>query len=201
MSEPEDFLTRWSQRKLASRAQPVDQCETADSGGAAADDDVAAPRTRTDVTKPADDHAFDLTTLPSLDSIDATTDVTSFLRPEVPADLARAALRRVWTSDPAIRDFVGLVENGWDFNDPSAMPGFGQISPEEVAQLAAKLIGAVEDVRSPPTEEKAVTGETAQQVPPPDTATAQLDPIPKPDQPQHPAGNDAVQQNEPAKNG
>jgi hypothetical protein len=200
MSEPEDFLTRWSQRKLASRAQPVEQSEALDSDGAAVDDDVAAAPAGTDATQPADDQPFYLTTLPSLDSIDATTDVTSFLRPEVPADLARAALRRVWTSDPAIRDFVGLVENGWDFNDPSAMPGFGHISPEEVAQLAAKLIGAVEDIRSPPTEEKAVTGETAPQVPPPDTdATAHLDPIPKPDQ--HAAENDAVQQNEPAKNG
>jgi len=55
--------------------------------------------------------------------------------------LTRAALRRAWTSDPAIRDFVGLVENGWDFNNPSAMAGFGAITADEVAQLAAKIIG------------------------------------------------------------
>ena len=55
--------------------------------------------------------------------------------------MTRAALRRAWTSDPAIRDFVGLVENGWDFNDPSAMAGFGAITADEVAQLASKIIG------------------------------------------------------------
>jgi hypothetical protein len=27
-------------------------------------------------------------------------------------------------SDPAIRDFVGIAENQWDFNDPNAIPGF-----------------------------------------------------------------------------
>jgi hypothetical protein len=39
----------------------------------------------------------------------------------VPQDLARAALRRAWTVDPAIRDFVGLFENCWDFNASGAV--------------------------------------------------------------------------------
>ena len=55
--------------------------------------------------------------------------------------MTRAALRRAWTSDPAIRDFVGLVESGWDFNNPTAMAGFGAITADEVAQLASKIIG------------------------------------------------------------
>ena len=42
-----------------------------------------------------------------------------------PLELSRAALRRAWAADPAIRDFVGLAENAWDFTDPTAMPGFG----------------------------------------------------------------------------
>src|SRR5262249_30063428 len=62
---------------------------------------------------------------------------------EVRPELTRAALRRAWTSDPAIKNFVGLVENGWDFNDPSAMAGFGTISAEEVARLAGKVIAAL----------------------------------------------------------
>jgi hypothetical protein len=33
-----------------------------------------------------------------------------------PADIARAALRRIWSCDPLIRDFVGLSEN---FNRPA----------------------------------------------------------------------------------
>lgn len=30
-------------------------------------------------------------------------------------------------TDPSIRDFKGLAENDWDFNDPLGVPGFGTI--------------------------------------------------------------------------
>jgi hypothetical protein len=42
----------------------------------------------------------------------------------VPADLTRVALRRAWSVDATIRDFIGLSENSWDFNaggDASAL--------------------------------------------------------------------------------
>src|SRR5260370_41871419 len=104
----------------------------------------------------ASDEAFDLADLPAIDSIAANTDVTAFLRPGVPADLTRAALRRSWTSDPAIRDFGGLVENGWDFNDPSAMAGFGNITAGEVAQLTLKIIGEPMKANSHPPPAKTI---------------------------------------------
>jgi 6-methylsalicylate decarboxylase len=44
--------------------------------------------------------------------------IRAFLRPGVPAELARAALRRAWVADPAIRDFIGLAESSRDFNAP-----------------------------------------------------------------------------------
>jgi hypothetical protein len=59
----------------------------------------------------------------------------------VPDDLARAALRRVWSLDHSIRDFVGLSENSWDFNAPGAMAGFGPIDGEEVGRLLTRLLG------------------------------------------------------------
>jgi hypothetical protein len=34
---------------------------------------------------------------------------------------------RVLWADPAIRDFVGLSENGWDFTKPDGIPGFGPL--------------------------------------------------------------------------
>ena len=43
------------------------------------------------------------------------------------------------------------MENGWDFNDPSAMSGFGPISAEEVARLAGKVIEALPE---PPAEDQ-----------------------------------------------
>src|SRR5262249_8975021 len=147
MTEPENFLERWSKRKIAERDQTTADKTTADkrtaddraSGG---DQTSAIVPTPSDATAPSGE-TFDLTQLPSIDSIVANTDVTAFLRPGVPSELTRAALRRAWSSDPAIRDFIGLVENGWDFNDPSAMPGFGPISPEEVARLTAQIISAL----------------------------------------------------------
>jgi hypothetical protein len=86
-------------------------------------------------TAAANSQPLDLPSLPPIDSIGANTDVAAFLRPGVPTELTRAALRRAWTSDTAIRDFVGLVENGWDFNNSDAIPGFGAISAKDVERL------------------------------------------------------------------
>ena len=44
-------------------------------------------------------------------SISPATDLAAFLKPGAPVELTRAALRRAWISDPAIRDFVGLSED------------------------------------------------------------------------------------------
>ena len=88
---------------------------------------------------------MDISSLPPIDSIDAATDITAFLRKGIPSELGRAALRRAWVSDPAIRDFVGLAENAWDFNDPNAMPGFGPLdySDEQLAELVGRIVGSV----------------------------------------------------------
>ena len=138
MSEPKNFLERWSRRKRAVADTPPPQ------------KDEIAPQEKTDAAPPpapdvpkdtSDGEPFDLASLPSIESIGANTDVRAFLRPGVPPELTRAALRRAWSSDPAIRDFVGLVENGWDFNDPNGMAGFGTISAGEVARLLSQAVG------------------------------------------------------------
>ena len=69
------------------------------------------------------------------------SNIRGFLEAGVPGDLTRAALRRAWSSDPAIRDFVGLSENSWDFNAPGTMAGFGPIDGEEVERLLTQLLG------------------------------------------------------------
>jgi len=85
---------------------------------------------------------FDPATLPPIESIDAQTDITVFLRSGVPEGLRLAALRRAWTVDPAIRDFKGLQENDWNFNDPNGIPGFGELGPEvDVKRMVAKILG------------------------------------------------------------
>jgi hypothetical protein len=155
MTEPENFLKRWSKRKLAERDRSKDE-HAANQQPPVEHDASAAEPPQIDGMVKASDETFGLADLPPIDSIAANTDVTAFLRPGVPPDLTRAALRRAWTSDPAIRDFVGLVENGWDFNNPSAMAGFGAITADEVAQLASKIIGEPMKTNSDPPPPKTI---------------------------------------------
>lgn len=138
---PEDFLSRWSRRKRQAAKEaslPANEPETA-----APQDEVAAARP--DVPPKADavpqEPVFDLSKLPSLDSIGPDTDVSIFMQPGVPPSLTHAALRRAWSADPSIRDFIGLSENSWDFTSPDAMNGFGPLLPvDDVKTLLARVL-------------------------------------------------------------
>ncbi|OPY98158.1 hypothetical protein A5906_35065 [Bradyrhizobium sacchari] len=134
MSE-DKFLPRWSRLKQEAKAN-------APQPDPAMHDNMQpapAPATKDD------DVEFDLSSLPSIDSITSATDIKAFLRKGIPQELTRAALRRAWSADPTIRDFVGLAENAWDFNDPSAMPGFGPLdcSEAELAAFVDRIIGGI----------------------------------------------------------
>ena len=149
----EEFLARWSRRKREARSddpvpEPAEPVE--------AHDPAPPPGTAEGPPNPA----ADLSSLPPIESIDAATDITAFLREGIPQELSRAALRRAWTADPAIRDFVGLAENAWDFNDPNAMPGFGPLdySEAELGELVDRIVGGVrrvaENLPNPLTESR-----------------------------------------------
>jgi len=85
---------------------------------------------------------FDPASLPSIGSITADTDIVAFLKSDVPTELTRAALRQAWTSDPAIRDFIGIADNQWDFNDPYGIPGFGRLdAAESGVTFLAQVLG------------------------------------------------------------
>src|SRR5262249_51573122 len=108
--------------------------------------------------------------LPPIESINAGTDVSAFLRPGVPADIAQAALRRAWVADPAIRDFVGLAENAWDFNKPGGVPGFEPLlAIDDVQRLAAHIMGAL-----PISTPESAAAEEAR----PTQTSAQAEPVP-----------------------
>jgi Protein of unknown function (DUF3306) len=150
----EDFLSRWSRRK-----REVAKAETApreEAKPASAELQPHAAQTA--------EPEFDIASLPPIESINALTDVTAFLRAGVPSELTRAALRRVWTADPAIRDFVGLAENAWDFTDPNAMPGFGPLElTDDVRRMVANIvnqIGEVAHVSPPPSSQTASDSNT-----------------------------------------
>lgn len=139
----EEFLARWSRRKRASKSD----APPPETGKPAGDAAVRSPAAEAEAE-------VDLGSLPSVDSITAATDITAFLRKGVPQELMRGALRRAWSADPAIRDFVGLAENAWDFNDPNAMPGFGPLdcSPAELAAWVERIVGGLHNIAEAPPD-------------------------------------------------
>ena len=141
MSDLGNFITRWSRRKRESGARPRPAEPSPASGTAAEIMSVAdaAPEAGSGMTTGAV-AAFDLATLPPIGSIVAGSDIRPFLQVGVPAALARVALRSAWAADPAIRDFIEIAENQWDFNDPAGIPGF---EPMATAAVADGFIGGV----------------------------------------------------------
>ncbi len=158
MTGPEGFLSRWTRLKreaAESRETPPNEPRES-SADASAPADVSVPSdtsslrntsasdpaARGDAAADPSPPAVDLSALPSIESITASTDIRPFLAPGVPAELTRAALRRVWVTDPKIRDFIGIAENQWDFTADNAIPGFGPLSPlDDVRRLVAQVMG------------------------------------------------------------
>ena len=164
MSE-EGFLSRWSRRKRAAVAPPPVAPAPPEPAPAGAPPPPPLPA--------GAGPAFDPAGLPPLEGLTADSDFVAFLRDEVPAALRNAALRRAWSLDPAIRDFVGPADFAWDFNAPDGgMPGFSLDLPRDVERLLAQAIGL--DTSSPEKEQEPgapplsmATGEAASPLPEP----------------------------------
>ncbi len=143
----ESALSRWSRLKQEhANGLAIDSssAEPDATGENPSDVDVATDAMQT-INPPAAP-AFDLASLPPIQSITAGTDIRSFLGSGVPVELTRAALRRAWVTDPTIRGFIGIAESQWDFNDPAAMPGFGPLrAGDDISSLLAQALGKAKD--------------------------------------------------------
>lgn len=145
MSDPEDFLTRWSRRKRAAdESDPAQRDKQEQRAADAPPDERAAdaplPRPAGSGTP---EPGFDLSKLPPIESITADADVSAFLAPGVPADVKLAALRRAWAADPRVRDFIGLNDYDFDFHTPGAIPGFGPLEmTDELRREVMRLVSA-----------------------------------------------------------
>jgi hypothetical protein len=128
------FLARWSQRKQEAKQEPKPAAQIAESvepfGRPAPTGEEAAPE-------------FDLSTLPSLEELTGSTDITAFLRKGVPEHLRNAALRKSWALDPAIRNYVNpALEYAYDWNAPGGVPGGGELDAGlDVARLVSQIMG------------------------------------------------------------
>ncbi len=143
--ESEGFLSRWSRRKRAAEAGlAVTDAPAQPAAGA----DPAPPALPAEDAPPvvvAEEPPFDPASLPPIEELTSASDFTAFLRHNVPAALKRAALRRAWTLDPAIRDFVGLADYDWDFNAPDGITGFSLELGGDVKRLLAQAVGIERD--------------------------------------------------------
>ena len=119
MSGDSGFLGRWSRLKRSEEAKP----EAADIDPGAGTPEHALPDSGPNQDAPDIEIAPE--DLPKVEDITAESDISAFLQKGVPKALKAAALRRAWSLDPAIRDYVGPSEYAWDFNNPSSIPGFG----------------------------------------------------------------------------
>jgi hypothetical protein len=147
VTAPESFISRWARLKHEADAEAAPdmapETEASPAGAAVSADPELDPQLgAAPLGNDAGIEPFDPASLPSVDAITFDTDIRPFLQGRVPAALTRAALRQAWTSDPAIRDFIGIAENQWDFNDPGAIQGFGPLLGEDnVQSLFEQAIG------------------------------------------------------------
>jgi hypothetical protein len=178
MTSSENFVLRWARLKNESdtglKTEAVGP-EPQPQQVASVDTKMPSLRQQNEAVE----EPFDPASLPSIETITVDTDIRGFLQSRVPAALTRAALRRAWASDPAIRDFIGIAENQWDFNDPTAMPGFGpMLEMDKLPALLARALGGhdklADIIPEIPTVENALQVGTGSAPPDPDRSLQQM---------------------------
>ncbi len=159
MSGDEGFLARWSRRKQEAHV-PVPEPALEPAPSQPVPSAVAAQEVE---TKPAP-----MPELPSIDSLTVDSDFRVFLQQGVPDSVRVAALRRMWTLDPEIRDFVSpALDYAHDFNVPGGAPGFGPLlAGDDAKALLARVLG---DAAPEPAAERPTTADRA---PSPEVANA-----------------------------
>ncbi|RWK41216.1 DUF3306 domain-containing protein [Mesorhizobium sp.] len=119
----DNVFTRWSRLKQAARysstAGPQND-QLAPEAPADTGEQLAPAIVEPEAAEPAE-------LLPRVEDLTAQSDLSAFLRKGVPKMLKRAALRKMWSLDPAIRDHIGPSDYAWDFNSPGSMAGFGPL--------------------------------------------------------------------------
>ena len=196
MNDPDNFLSRWSRRKREA-GDGKDKEEKASEARAepARENEPVRP----DSTPGASGSKLDVESLPPIETISAETDITAFMRAGVPETLKHAALRRAWSADPAIRDFMGPTENYWDAAGPDGIPGFGDIDPNlDVRRMVSELFGETPRQETPTesdTDRMAESPALPVQIRAEGTEVPQASPTPPEDVPQR--DENAAAQTEP----
>jgi hypothetical protein len=153
----DDFLSRWSRRKRAAQHTGLQRRpDETPSDAAGVPDSLHEPAPAEDaknaVSPEAELGEEEIARLPPLGELTADSDLSMFLRKGVPESLRNAALRRMWSLDPKIRDYVSEArEYAYDWNTPGGVPGFGGPlpPPEEIQKMAARIVGVFDPGTEP----------------------------------------------------
>ena len=151
MSEERKILSRWSERKAAARRGDVPPEPADEAPAPAATPDQAAP---TDAAASTDE---DLPALPPINELTAESDYTVFLGEKVPEQLRRAALRKLWASDPVFANLDGLNDYDEDYNLATTVIGAVQSAWQAGRGYADEVEEKIEKV-----EEALGSSETSQ---------------------------------------
>ncbi|MDQ2103694.1 DUF3306 domain-containing protein [Azospirillum isscasi] len=165
----EPFLSRWSRLKRQTATPVPEPVEPPPEEPPAQLPAEAAAEPAPDAASEPEDPLKDL---PPIEELTRESDFTPFLRAEVPDDLHRQALRKLWTSDPVFANDDGLKDYADDyaslFTGSSPVKtlyrvgkGFLDAADEaaETADKAAVQPPVAADAADEDGKEKAVTSE------------------------------------------
>jgi Protein of unknown function (DUF3306) len=115
-SDDEGFASRWSRLKQRARDDKLREAEPPSPPAPveAKPDERKAPE---EEKKP-----FDISELPSVESLTKDSDYSGFMRAEVPEDLRQKALRKLWASDPMLSGPEILDMHNLDYNNVPTFP-------------------------------------------------------------------------------
>jgi len=99
----------WSRRKAQVEAEAEAEARASEAEALAARDAELAEKT--------DAELLEELQLPDPDTMGPGDDFRAFMTKAVPDRLRRRALRRLWTSNPALANLDGLLDYGEDFTD------------------------------------------------------------------------------------
>jgi len=180
--EHEAFLTRWSRRKAMSREgielpepvdEPADDSELPDDAVSRNEDDQPGP------AEPGDAQAAEAPTavpeLPPIESLGEDSDYSAFMASDVPADLQRNALRKLFQS-PKFNVRDGLNDYDLDYSSPEPLGDIVtaemrhrlRVELERLARLEEEE-KPVEDGEREATPAPAQVAESEEQEPPADS--------------------------------
>ncbi len=167
-SREEGFLSRWAKRKAEVRETEARDAEQREAALAPQPGEGASLSPASEGQPPAtDETARDVPPddetrqrwIEELEAIDIDTltydhDFTIFMKSWVPAPLRQRALRKLWTTNPALAVLDGLNDYDLDYTDAamqagkvvsSYLPGRGYAALEEVAEKLSAAVGEDDD--------------------------------------------------------